>query len=108
IINRIMKRQEELVIVFSARNQVFLVNGFILSLLLNKSLKESILELKTQPSNIFGDVTQLSLKADLISPVSYCLAYDLVKRFEIFNEKGKSKVIEVIENVEKKKQEKRR
>ncbi|MHA1455844.1 MAG: hypothetical protein ACTSR5_07650 [Promethearchaeota archaeon] len=108
IINRIMKRQEELVIVFSARNQVFLVNGFILSLLLNKSLKECISELKTQPSNIFGDVTQLSLKADLISPVSYCLAYDLVKRFEKFNEKGKSKVIEVIENVEKKKQEKRR
>ncbi|MBY9017199.1 MAG: hypothetical protein KGD66_00060 [Candidatus Lokiarchaeota archaeon] len=108
IINRIMKRQEELVIVFSARNQVFLVNGFILSLLLNKSLKECISELKTQPSNIFGDDTQLSLKADLISPVSYCLAYDLVKRFEKFNEKGKSKVIEVIENVEKKKQEKRR
>ncbi|MHA1191218.1 MAG: hypothetical protein ACTSP9_02840 [Promethearchaeota archaeon] len=108
IINRIMKRQEELVIVFSARNQVFLVNGFILSLLLNKSLKECISELKTQPSNIFGDVTQLSLKADLISPVSYCLAYDLVKRFENFNEKGKLKVIEVIESVEKKKQEKRR
>jgi len=108
IINRIMKRQEELVIVFNASNQVFLVNGFILSLLLNKSLKESILELKTQPSHIFGDVSPSPLKADIISPVSYCLAYDLVKRFENFSEKGKSKVIEGIENVEKEKQEKKR
>jgi len=108
IINRIMKRQEELVIVFNASNQVFLVNGFILSLLLNKSLKESMLELKTQPSHIFGDVSPLPLKADIISPVSYCLAYDLVKRFENFSDKGKSKVIEGIENVEKEKQEKRR
>ncbi|MHA1670896.1 MAG: hypothetical protein ACTSV5_09990 [Promethearchaeota archaeon] len=108
IINRIMKRQEELVIVFNARNQVFLVNGFILSLLLNRSLKESISELKTQPSHIFSDVTTISLKADIISPVSYCLAYDLVKRFEKFNEKGKSKVIEVIEKVKKEKIEKRR
>jgi len=108
IINRLMKRQEELVIVLNAKNQVFLVNGFILSLLQNRSLKESMSELKTQPSNIFSDVASLSLKADLVSPVSYCIAYDLVKRFEKFNEKGKSRVIEGIENVEKEKQEKRR
>ena len=108
IINRMMKRQEELVIVFNAKNQVFLVNGFILSLLLNRSLKECISELKTKPSYIFSDVTPLSLKADIISPVSYCLAYDLVKRFEKFNEKGKSKVIKLIEDVEKEKKEKRR
>lgn len=108
IINRMMKRQEELVIVFNAKNQVFLVNGFILSLLLNRSLKESINELKTKPSYIFGDVIPLSLKADIISPVSYCLAFDLVKRFEKFNEKGKSKVIKVIEDVKKEKIEKRR
>jgi len=108
IINRIMKRQEELVIVFNASNQVFLVNGFIFSLLLNKSLKESMTELKTQPSYIFSNVAQLSLKADIVSPISYCIAYDIVKRFEKFNEKGKSRVIEVMENVEKEKQEKRR
>jgi len=108
IISRMMKRQEELVVVFNAQNQVFLVNGFILSRLEDKSLKQSISELKTQPSYIFSDVTPLSLKADIISPVSYCIAYDLVKRFENFNEKGKSKVIEGIEKVEKEKVEKMR
>jgi hypothetical protein len=97
IIKRIMSRQEELSIVLNAHNQVFLVNGFILALLLNRSLKSSILTLKNEPSKIYSNLKPVVLKADMISPISYCIAYDLLKRFEEFNSINKIKVIETIE-----------
>ena len=91
-IERLIKRQNELVVVFNANNQVFLVNGFILSRLTNTSLEESIFELKNEDSYIYKEILPLKLKADLISPISYCIAYDLIKRFESFEKVEKEKV----------------
>jgi len=91
-IERLIKRQKELVVVFNANNQVFLVNGFILSRLTNTSLEESIFELKNEDSYIYKEILHLKLKADLISPISYCIAYDLIKRFESFEKVEKEKV----------------
>ena len=106
IIKRIMNRQEELTVVLNAQNQVFLVNGFILALLLNRSLKNSILALKNEPSKIYGKIKPIVLKADMISPISYCIAYDLLKRFEDYNSINKSKAIKTIEAEKQEKREK--
>ncbi|GAH80266.1 unnamed protein product, partial [marine sediment metagenome] len=57
------------------------------------SLEESIFELKNEDSYIYKEILPLKLKADLISPISYCIAYDLIKRFESFKEVEKEKVI---------------
>ncbi|HEY0088174.1 MAG TPA: hypothetical protein VGB37_04985, partial [Candidatus Lokiarchaeia archaeon] len=104
IIERIIKLQKELVIVFNALNQPFLINGFIYSKLTDKSLDEGFTELNEKASPIFKDIKNLPLKADLISPVSYCIAYDLTKRFEEFEEMRKQK-IESVKKQEDKKQE---
>jgi hypothetical protein len=110
-IQRLVERQKELVIVFNANNQVFQVNGFILSRLTEKSLNNSISELRNSRSYVYDDVAPLKLKPDLVSPISYCLAYDLVKRFESFGELEMQKVEETskkrIEWEEKKKQQRR-
>ena len=101
VINRLLKRQKELVIVFNADNQPFLVNGFILARFMDLSINEGISELKENTSPIYDDIKPLKLKEDIISPVSYCIAYDLVKRFEIFEELRKLKVEQIIEEKEK-------
>ena len=101
-IERLMKRQKDLVVVFNAINQVFLVNGFILSRLTNKSLKESIFELKNKESYVYKDISPLKLKADLVSPISYCIAYDLIKRFENYGESEKINVISAIADKQRK------
>jgi len=106
IIKRINKRQEELVIVFNASNQPFLVNGFILARLLEKSLKESIFDLKNNESPIYMDIIPLKLKTDIISPISYCIGYDIVKRIEKFEKSRKLEVEHIIELKEKEKEEK--
>ncbi len=106
IIKRLNKRQEELVTVFNANNQPFLVNGFILARLMETSLKEAISELKNTPSPVYEDIAQLKLKSDLISPISYCIGYDIIKRFEKFEEIRKSEVERIIESKEKEKEEK--
>jgi len=102
-IERTMKRQKELVVVLNAVNQVFLINGFILSRLKTKSLKESMLELKNQESFVYKGISPLKLKEDLVSPVSYCIAYDLIKRFEELAEFEKVRIESA--NVKKKKKE---
>jgi len=106
IIKRLNKRQEELVIVFNANNQPFLVNGFILARLMEMSLNEATFELKDDVSPIYGDVAQLKLKPDIISPISYCIGYDIIKRIEKFEERRKSEVVQIIESKEKEKVEK--
>ena len=106
IIKRLNKRQEELVTVFNANNQPFLVNGFILARLMETSLKEAISELKNTPSPVYEDIAQLKLKSDLISPISYCIGYDIIKRFGKFEEIRKSEVERIIESKEKEKEEK--
>jgi len=106
IIKRINKRQEELVIVFDANNQPFLVNGFILARLMEISLKEAVSDLKNNPSPIYEDIAQLKLNSDILSPISYCIGYDIIKRIEKFEESRKSEVEQIIESKEKKKEEK--
>ncbi|MFX1503708.1 MAG: hypothetical protein ACFFDH_22295, partial [Promethearchaeota archaeon] len=76
IIRRLKRRQEELVVVFDATNKPFLVNGFILARLKENSLKEAVSELKNSASPVYEGITELKLKSDLISPISYCLGYD--------------------------------
>ncbi|MFW9936842.1 MAG: hypothetical protein ACFFD5_04290 [Candidatus Thorarchaeota archaeon] len=104
IIQRLIKRQKELIIVFNAANQVFLVNGFILSRLTDIPLKVSINKLRNENSHIYEGISTLKLRADLISPTSYCLAYDLLKRFEIFEKERKSKVKKFKESEQKEKE----
>ena len=108
IIEKLNKRQEELVIVFNAGNQPFLVNGFILARLMGIPLKEGILELKEKNSHVYTGISSLKLKSDLISPISYCIGYDIIKRFEDFEEQRKSKVEQIIESKEKEKEEKKK
>ncbi|MFX0003666.1 MAG: hypothetical protein ACFE9J_09285, partial [Candidatus Hermodarchaeota archaeon] len=106
IIKRLNKRQEELVIIFNANNQPFLVNGFILARLMEISLNEAVDELKNNKSLIYQDVAELKLKSDIISPISYCIGYDMIKRFEDFEESRKAEVEHIIESKEKIKEEK--
>jgi len=82
MIKRVMKRQKELVTIFNANNQVFIVNGFILSRFISASLNDGINQLRSQPSKIYEGIKPLTLKADLISPISYCIAFDIIKRLE--------------------------
>jgi hypothetical protein len=104
IIQRLNKRQEELVIVLNASNQPFLVNGFILARLTENSLKEGILQLKNNNSMVYENIASLTLKPDLISPISYCIGYDIVKRLEKFENIRKKDVTQKIEAKEKEKQ----
>ncbi len=106
MIKRLNQRQEELVIVFNAYNQPFLVNGFILARLMEISLNEANSELKNNVSPIYDDIAEIRLKSDLISPISYCIGYDMIKRFEKFEEKRKLEVESIIESKEKEKEEK--
>ncbi|MFX0035072.1 MAG: hypothetical protein ACFE9I_05465 [Candidatus Hermodarchaeota archaeon] len=106
MIKRLNQRQEELVIVFNAYNQPFLVNGFILARLMEISLNEANFELKNNVSPIYDDIAEIRLKSDLISPISYCIGYDIIKRFEKFEEKHKLEVESIIESKEKEKEEK--
>lgn len=104
IIERIFKRQEELVIVLNASNQPFLVNGFILARLIETSLKEGTSELENKVSPIYEDIASLKLKSDLISPISYCIGYDLIKRLEKVERTRKLDVELKIEAKEKEKE----
>ena len=107
VIARIITMQKEIVVIFNALNQPFLVNGFIFARLTNLSLNEGINEFKEKPSPIYEKIKPLMLKADIISPVSYCIAYDLIKKFEQFEEKRKLKVVQIIESKEKEKEKKK-
>ena len=108
IIERIIKRQKELVVVLNATNLPILINGFIFARLTDISLKEGISELENKNSPIYENIKPLKLKSDIISPVSYCIAYDLIKRFESFEELRKAKVKRVIKSKEIKKEEKKK
>ena len=106
IIARLIKRQEDLVIVFNASNQPFLVNGFILARLMEKSMKKAIDDLKNEPSAIYEGISPLKLKSGIFSPISYCVGYDIIKRFENFEEFRVLEVERILEEKEKEKEEK--
>ena len=104
LIKRLKKRQRELVLLLNAENRPFLINGFIFARLTDTSLEKAMNLFKNETSPIYKNIKDLKLKKDLISPISYCIGYDLIKRFESFEELRKQKVIEVIkakENEEK-------
>ncbi|MHA2125365.1 MAG: hypothetical protein ACXACO_05975 [Promethearchaeota archaeon] len=105
IIQRLNKRQEELVIVLNASNQPFLVNGFILARLSDISLKDGTYELKNYASPVYEGIESLKLRTDLISPISYCIGYDILKRIENFELSRKVEVEQKIEAEEKEKEE---
>ena len=108
IIERIIKIEKELVVIFNALNQPFLVNGFIFARLTDQSLNEGINEFRDAYSRIYENIKPLKLQEDLISPVSYCIGYDLIKRFESFIEKRKLKKEKIVELKEKQKEEKKK
>ncbi len=108
LINRIMDRQKELTVVLNAVDKPFLVNGFMLSRLIDIPLEASIKELQESPSPLYEDIKPVKLHSEFIYPSSYCLAFDLLKRFEKFEEKRKKEVKKVVEEkVEKKEQKKK-
>ncbi|MFX1237680.1 MAG: hypothetical protein ACFFAS_14775 [Promethearchaeota archaeon] len=84
LIKRMITLQNELVLILNSNNKPFLINGFILARLTESALKESVKKLRGEASYIFNDYVSLELDADKISPISYCVAYDVVKRFETF------------------------
>jgi len=108
LIERLINRQKELVVVFNAANQPFLVNGFMYARLTDTTLNDGMKEMRDEVSPIYEDVAPLSLKSDIISSVSYCIAYDLIKRFESYEELRKLKVEERIESKEKVAEEKKK
>ncbi len=106
IISRLLKRQEELVVVLNASDQPFLVNGFILARLMEISLENAIYDLKNEPSLIYENISPLKLKSDILSPISYCIGYDIVKRFKAVEESRISEVERIIESKKREKEEK--
>ena len=58
------------------------------------------------PSPFYENVLSLSLDPELISPISYCVAYDLIKRFEKFEFSRKQEIQESIKSKEEQKEKK--
>jgi hypothetical protein len=108
LIQRIINLQGEIVVIFDAFKDPFLVNGFLLGRLTDISLNKAIHDLENQTSPIFEGITPLRLKTDIISPVSYCLSYDLIKRFQQYEKERKEKVKEVIKQKKKEEEKKKR
>ncbi|MFX1275911.1 MAG: hypothetical protein ACFFBP_06700 [Promethearchaeota archaeon] len=106
LIQRIIKMQEDLVIILNSTNKPFLINGFILARLLDSGLKENVSKLKNEPSPLYEEILPLSLDPGIISPISYCIAYDLIKRFETYEFSRKQERKKTIESKEKEKEEK--
>lgn len=107
LIQRLISLQEELIIIFDAIKDPFLVNGFLLARLTDISLSEAIFNLENNISPIYDEIIPIKLKSDIISPVSYCVAYDIIKRFERFEKTRKEKVKAFIEQKEIEEQEKK-
>lgn len=106
LIQRIIRIQEDLVIILNSSNKPFLINGFILARLTDSGLKENISRLMNDPSPFYENVLSLSLDPELISPISYCVAYDLIKRFEKFEFSRKQEIQESIKSKEEQKEKK--
>ncbi len=80
VIKRLMYRQKELATMLDGKNKAYLVNGFIFARFFDISLKEAIHILKNEPSPLYQPVEDLPLPLDLVSPVSYVIAYDIFNR----------------------------
>ncbi len=95
LIHRIMKRQAELAAVFNAENDPFYVNGYILARLIDSNLKLVVDDLKNKPSVCYEGIKELPLPGNIISPVSYPLAYEVFRKFILNHELDKIKVEEL-------------
>ena len=104
VINRLIERQKELVEIFDAQNKPFLINSFILARLMDSSLDNAIEILQNNVSPVYEDIKNLKLKEDLISPISYCIGYDIIKRLEKSTDIRKEKVEEAkkVKEIERK------
>ena len=83
----------------------YLVNGFILARLCDKSLKDAMETFGTEDSPVYADFASQILPKDSLSPVSYVLAYDILKRFEGFEKTTRLRVEEAIETKAEKKEQ---
>lgn len=108
VIKRIIKRQKELVDIFDAENKAFLINGFILARLTETSLKNAKEKLKNESSPIYEGIKDLKLRKELISPISYCLGFDLIKRLKKYNEQRREEREEVKLEKEREREEKKK
>ena len=72
----------------------------------NNSLKKGISELKNSASPVYEGIESLKLRSDLISPISYCIGYDIIKRIEKIEQERKVEVEQKIEAEKKEKEEK--
>ncbi len=95
LIQRIMKRQSELAAVFNAENDPFYVNGYILARLIDSNIKLIIDDLKNKPSMCYEGIKEIALPGNIISPVSYPLAYEVFRKFTLNHELDKMKVEEI-------------
>ncbi len=102
IIERLINRQKELQSILGAFHDPYLVNGFILARLVDKSLKDAIQVFEKEDSPIYADVATAKLPKEFLSPVSYVLSYDVLKRFENYERRRKLKVEEATELKEEK------
>jgi len=112
IIERLMQRQKEFATIFNADNNAVLVNAFILARYLDIRLEDGEKILKEDPSPIYEDIIDISLPNDLISPISYIIALDLLNRMKESMEIKKLKYEQNVEakttKTEQKKQEVKR
>ncbi|MBN1800721.1 MAG: hypothetical protein JW891_04400 [Candidatus Lokiarchaeota archaeon] len=84
LIKRIINLQNELVLILNSSNKPFLINGFILARLTESTLRSNIKKLKEEPSFFYKNFALLKLDPEKIFPVSYCISFDIIKRFEEF------------------------
>ncbi|GAB4330112.1 MAG: hypothetical protein Kow0069_37720 [Promethearchaeota archaeon] len=106
IVRRIVRRQEEFTQIFSQERDALLVNGFLLAHFTDRSLEEAIKELKEEESPLYLPHASLTLPLDYLSPVSYAIAHDLLRRFKWHEQIRRLKVEEAVSRKEQ--QEERR
>ncbi len=108
IIERLIQRQKELQSILGAFHDPFLVNGFILARLVDKSLKNAVQVFEREDSPVYGDANGGKLPKEFLSPISYVLAYDILKRFENHERRRKLKVEEAFDRKEEKQEKLKR
>jgi hypothetical protein len=108
LIKRLMRRQSELAAVFNAENNPFYVNGYMLARLTDSNLDMVINELKNEPSICYKGVSELPLPSNIISPVSYPLAFEVLSKFILNHELDKIKVSELVQQTKDAEDEKKK
>lgn len=108
ILERLVKRQKELQTILGASHDPYLVNGFILARLVDKSLKDAIQTFEKEDSPVYENIAAAKLPKEFLSPVSYVIGFDVLKRFERHERQRKLKVEEAFERKEEKQEKLKR